>query len=179
MPGCARRPESVKIALALRAPILELYRKLDARLRLPQELRLVQSEHVIEELNRRDRRLPNPDNAYGIRFDELDRDLFAKHAFEQRRRHPTGSATTDHDYFLDFVFHDRVAWHTIRSLILAEKKPCQRLAGRVSRQFNDGLVELVVNAQQIIGTEGLVFRDLACIRVGLQRVLVRQVLTLQ
>ncbi len=69
-PGFAKRPEGVNVAIARAIPVAKLYPQFERCPRLAHELRLVDPEHVVEDLDVRQRGLTDADNSNLIGFNE-------------------------------------------------------------------------------------------------------------
>jgi hypothetical protein len=91
----------MKIAFAARAPVAELDAQLAAAVGGAQELGLVDVEQVVEVADRRKGRLPHPDDADLLRFDQLDGAALER-GDKRGRRHPAGRTAADH--------HDAFEW---------------------------------------------------------------------
>src|SRR5947209_17367608 len=95
---CAVRSERMEIAFSECAPIDKLNAKLERALGRGEELILVQTQHVVECDERRDRRFANADRADLVRLHEDDFDRAARERSRQGGcGHPAGSSSADDD----------------------------------------------------------------------------------
>src|SRR6202167_399018 len=69
-PGFTKGPERVNVAIARLVPVAKLNPQFKSCPRLAHELRLIDTEHVVEDLDMRQRRLTDADRSDVIRFDE-------------------------------------------------------------------------------------------------------------
>src|SRR5262249_14100176 len=90
--------EGVDIGVAEPRPVPELDAELERRLRLADELVLVETEEAVKKLHRRDRGLADADCADLGRFYETDAfERAVAHARERGRGHPSRGAAADDD----------------------------------------------------------------------------------
>src|SRR5690606_27356107 len=96
-------PERMDIAVAGAGPVDELDPELVGRVRLADELVLVDPEHAVEHDDLRDGRLAHAHGADRLAFDQLDGQAGeAAHDLGQRRRgHPPGGSAADDDNLAD------------------------------------------------------------------------------
>jgi hypothetical protein len=93
--------EGVEIPFTARAPVAKLDAQLVTAVGGAQELGLVDAEQAVEVADRGKGRLPYPDNADFLRFDQFDGGPL-QGGDERGGRHPSGRAAADH--------HDAVEW---------------------------------------------------------------------
>src|SRR5690242_19651302 len=87
----------MEVAVAAPCPVDELNAELEGRLRAADEVVLIDTEHLIEQANRRNRRLADAHRADLRGFDQRDRAERARQRVRQGgRRHPAGSAAADY-----------------------------------------------------------------------------------
>jgi hypothetical protein len=88
----------MQVAVAQRLPVAELDPQLEGRLGLLDELDLVDAQQTVEELDRRDGGLADPDRADLLGFDEFDLgDLALERLGQCGGGHPAGRAPADDD----------------------------------------------------------------------------------
>src|SRR6476659_147884 len=97
----ADRTEGVDVTLAWRAPIDELDAQLKAAIGRTDEIALIDSQPLIEQVDLRDRRLADADGTDRIGFDEADGDERTGEAGQSRCRHPAGGSPADDDELAD------------------------------------------------------------------------------
>src|ERR1700681_2734016 len=97
-PGFTKCPEWVNVAIALPVPIAKLYPQFERCPRLAHELRLVDSEHVVEDLDMRQRGLADADNADLVGFNEGNGVVFCSQlTADAGRTHPPGRTAAHND----------------------------------------------------------------------------------
>src|SRR5580692_6764881 len=69
-PGFTKRPERVNVATTRLVPVAKLYPQFKSCPGLAHEMRLIDTEHVVENLDMRQRRLTDADRSDVIGFDE-------------------------------------------------------------------------------------------------------------
>src|SRR5229473_2547619 len=70
VPGFTKRHERVNVAMTRSIPVAKLYPQVERCPRLANELRLVDPEHVVEDLDMRQRSLADADDSNLIGFNE-------------------------------------------------------------------------------------------------------------
>src|ERR1700690_4128326 len=76
-PGFTERPERMNVAITRLIPVAKLYPQFERCPGLAHELRLIEAEHVVEDLDMRQRRFTAPDGSDVIGFDEGNAVIFA------------------------------------------------------------------------------------------------------
>ena len=97
----AELAETVRVAVADRAPVHELDAELERAARGAQELILVDAQNAIEGDDVRNRRLADTDDADLVRFHETNRARAPEVVRKCCGRHPAGGATADDDDVTD------------------------------------------------------------------------------
>jgi len=94
----AVRAEGVEVAVALPRPVDKFNAQLEGALRAPQELGLVQPQHLVEGLDRRDGGFAHADGADLVALDQRDGAAPTHRTRQRGGRHPAGrAAADDHD----------------------------------------------------------------------------------
>jgi len=100
----AMRAEGMEVALAEPGPVDEFDPELEGALGALEELGLVQAQGLVEDPDRRNRRLADTDGADLIGFDQRDTTALRQRAGQGRRGHPAGRTTTDDDDVAQMAF---------------------------------------------------------------------------
>src|SRR3982074_3822236 len=91
------RAEGMEVTVAYASPVDELDAELERAPHLPDKLGLVDPEVPIERLQVRDGRLPDPNRADLLGFDQANGALAPERLCQGRRGHPAGGAAADDD----------------------------------------------------------------------------------
>src|SRR5690348_4794681 len=96
----AYRPERMEVAVAESRPVGELDAELESTAGLADEIALIDAEQLIENMQRRDRRLPDSNGADLRGLDDLDLAVARlQHSRQGRRGHPAGRPPAHDDDF--------------------------------------------------------------------------------
>src|SRR5688572_29515736 len=94
----AKRPERMDVTVSGSSPVDELDAELEGRLRLADEVVLVEAQHPVEVLDLRDRRLADAHRADFLGLDDLDPAVVVLQDSRQRRRgHPAGGSAANYN----------------------------------------------------------------------------------
>jgi len=107
---CERRPdraERVKIPVPEPGPVDELDAELEGRAGAADEFVFIEPEQLMEQHQRRNRGLTDPDCPDLGRLDHLDRAPLLERACETRRGHPPGRTAADDDDLANRIAHAR------------------------------------------------------------------------